>query len=396
MSILKSFKTVLDAGKDFRNSYDALYNNFYQKQDLSKADAKVKDLLKNADVNKIKDKNGNLIGSNLTMEEYLKSVITSIDSMNLTTEQISLLNSDKEKDLLAKISLEKRLKDAYGAGAEVALNYKDSIKLVAEAMATSKSNIKDWKDSFKTDAQLADDMAKNQSYTAYEKVKHYIKLAGHTIGSYTSTEAVKHTATVAKTYKELNTLFDNLKGGIGGLTDSEKEFLDANKALIDSNRKVHDELLKGWIDSLDNASTKISNIADTLRRGVNKLTVQDYYSSMSDTKKYLSSGDYDKFQTSLDKTISSTSALKDKSNFSSSRDMQFAQLVSANQFDNLNIGVSNELETMKKIAKSTSDMYQAQLDNNKVQEEQANEIRTMRKEIQDQNDYIASIAEKVA
>ena len=51
---------------------------------------------------------------------------------------------------------------------------------------------------------------------------------------------------------------------------------------------------------------------------------------------------------------------------------------------------------MEDIAKSTSDLYKAQLESNKVQEAQANEILAMRKEIQDQSDYLSSIEEKIA
>ena len=181
------------------------------------------------------------------------------------------------------------------------------------------------------------------------------------------------------------------------VSGSFKQFGDVVAKTNSDIKTIHDNLLKSWLDILDSAGKKILDTSTNLRNAAGvKQSVSDFYASMKETKGYLSNGNYKDFSTSLDKTSSLTSTLKDSSNFKSYKDMQFAQLIAANQFDNLGTQVKSEKNIMEDIAKNTSDLYQAQLDNNKVQEAQANEILAMRKEIQDQGDYLASIEEKIA
>ncbi len=234
-----------------------------------------------------------------------------------------------------------------------ALDYADAISLVNESLVISTDNIKSYTDSFKTSKELLQDMPFD----------------------------------IATTADSLNTLFENLKGGVDGLTNSELEFLNANKAYLDAIQNTFDDVLNGWMGSLESASDKIKSTAEGLRNiGGNKSTLSDYYSSISQTNSLLDAGDYDAFLTSLDKTIGLTSVLKDSTNFSTLRDMEFTQLVAANQFDSLNTVVNRELDTLKSIAETNSLSYKLQQDQLSIQEEQANEIRTMRKEIQDLND----------
>lgn len=87
-------------------------------------------------------------------------------------------------------------------------------------MAKSNSNIKSFEDSFKTPQQLAQDMAKNLGVT------------------------------LATTQSGLMNLFDSLKGGVDGLNDSEKQLLDANKALIESNSKALNDAWLGQYSPL--------------------------------------------------------------------------------------------------------------------------------------------------
>ena len=186
-----------------------------------------------------------------------------------------------------------------------------------------------------------------------------------------------------------------LDSGVLDALNYKDSILLVSEAMVDSTSLITD-ILDTWIGSLESASDRIVDTANSLRSSASSATLSDYYTSMSATKSYLSNGDYENFDTSLSETISLTSALKDSNNFATQNDMDFAQLVSANQFDNLDIQVNQELTTLNEIAKSTSGTYQAQLDQNDLIEQQANEIKEMRKEIQDQSDYLASIEEKIA
>ena len=660
MSIINSYKEILDAGKSFKNDYDSLFNNFYKNSQLQADKAKVDKLKGNA-----------------SLGDYLKNTIADIDKIKskLSTKNMDTLLSEDPKDLAKKVKLNKEIADAYGNSTAEAINNIKAINNVAQAMATSKNNSKAFLDSFKTQKQLAEDMAKVQGVTLATSQKGlmalYYKLANDTDGLtnadlnllnankalLTSTKAVakaiqdnvhktsqldeiyklthsarsyelyqrqnvlkamgkedkarqiqinklldstkateasnkniaswgktsgadnktlqeladsvsyaytitqRHThrfwghtwsfltdtlktahPEVARTTEELQKLFTKLKGGVGGLTDAELQFLTANKAMIDTSKNnsksfldsfktqkqlaedmakvqgvtlatsqkglmalyyklandtdgltnadlnllnankalltstkavakaiqdnVHktsqldeiyklthsarsyelyqrrnvlkamgkedrarqiqinklldstkaenkrtqaikeyqdkiqttfDNVLNGWMTSLKSSMTQISDTANSLRASsVKGSALAQYYASMATTKKDINSGSYNDFSKSLSKTIQYSSALRDSNNFSNEKDMQFAQLVGANQFDSLNVDVNREYNTLKEIAKSNSKLYKAQEEQNKLIEAQANEIKAMRKEIQDQSDYLIGIEEKIA
>jgi len=126
MSVINSYQTIFDAGKSFKDDYDKLFGNYYKNKALAQAQA---------DVNKLR--------GGQSLQSYLKDVITTIDSMKLTKAQIDLLQSENEKDLPAKIKLEKELSQQYGKNVEAALNYKDSIDLVAQSMGDNVKALND-------------------------------------------------------------------------------------------------------------------------------------------------------------------------------------------------------------------------------------------------------------
>jgi len=282
-------------------------------------------------------------------------------------------------------------------------DYADALSLIDEALQTSTDNIKAWKDSFKSDEELLSDMASELSYTTQETVTSqslvgYEKQTTSWGSSYytpiyedieTLVDVLK-TPEIARTQEELDSLFESLSGGIDGLTYAELEFLNANQDLIDATQSIYEDVLDGWMTSLEDASSRIEDTADSLRSFDESSSVEDYYASMKATTDYLSSGDYDAFNDSLNETIALTSVLKDSSNFNSQRDMEFNQLVAASQFDTLDVSVNDELDVLKQIAEDTSKSYQIQQDTLDIQIEQANEIVKMRKEIEDLRDEMAS------
>ena len=126
MSVINSYQTIFDSGKSFKDDYDKLFGDYYKNKALAQAQA---------DVNKLR--------GGQSLQSYLKDVITTIDSMKLTKAQIDLLQSENEKDLPAKIKLEKELSQQYGKNVEAALNYKDSIDLVAQSMGDNVKALND-------------------------------------------------------------------------------------------------------------------------------------------------------------------------------------------------------------------------------------------------------------
>ena len=188
---------------------------------------------------------------------------------------------------------------------------------------------------------------------------------------------------------QINKLLDSAK--------AENKRTQAIKEYQDKIQTTFDNVLNGWMTSLKSSMTQISDTANSLRASsVKGSALAQYYASMATTKKDINSGSYNDFSKSLSKTIQYSSALRDSNNFSNEKDMQFAQLVGANQFDSLNVDVNREYNTLKEIAKSNSKLYKAQEEQNKLIEAQANEIKAMRKEIQDQSDYLIGIEEKIA
>jgi len=349
---LDGMNQLVDMSSSFKGYYDNITNtNFYKNDSLSKAYDDVYKLTNNTDIS-----------------EYLKDQISSISLLEseLTKENIELLQSQDSSDIIAQIELTKTLseetKKALENGALEALNYKDSIALVSDAIASSANNIKTWEDSFKTETQLLEDMANNIDYQG----------------------------NIATTNDELQNMFETLKDGVGGLTDAELEFLEANEKLIQKTQDIYEDVLGGWIDSLGGSLDTIQNTADSLRMLDNTTTLQDYYNSMSKTQELLQSGMYDEFNDELQKTISLTSALKDSSNFNSKEEMEFNQLVAASQFDQLGVNVNEELDVLKQIAQDTSESYKVQQDTLTIQLQQAEEIRKLRKELQDIRDEMAS------
>ena len=286
MSIIDSYQTIIDAGKDFKDDYDSIFGDFYKNKALKKA---------YTDVNQLR--------GTQSLDAYLKDTIAAIDKMNLTTEQIALLNSEDEKDLADKIELEEQLSKAYGVNIEQALNYKDSIDLVAEAMASSKSNIKSWQDSFKTQDELLQDMAKSFN--------------------------VK----VATTTDELNKLFENLKGGIGGLTDAELEFLNTNKSVV----KSLTELSKNEVEYRESILESTQRITDIMQKAM--------YDAMKATSDYANS---------LQSITNASLSLKDtlEINNVSSRDAQFYYLTKANRAANDTEALLNKSASSKEIKSS--------------------------------------------
>lgn len=205
-----SLDSLKDMSMTFQDAYDAITDTTtYSTKRLMEAYDDVNNLLTNS--------------GNTSLLTYMQNQIQGISDLEIAYgEKVSTLLSDSY-DVATKSAVVLELENLIGAvfdnGAEDALNYLDSIDLVSKAMEKSNKNIKDYQDSFKTQDQLVEEQANSLH-----------------VG-------------ISKTYDALNTMFISLSTDIDGLTDSELDFLNANKALIDANDAVT-KSLNDFVDSI--------------------------------------------------------------------------------------------------------------------------------------------------
>jgi hypothetical protein len=197
----------------------------------------------------------------------------------------------------------------------------------------SLDNIKSWSDSFKTSEQLAFDMA------------------------------VALGAPLATSFEELTMLAEGLTLTGGMLTDAELELLNTNKALLEANEELLQQNVADYINSITSSISKLEGVAGTLRSTIDKLregsqiseqSLTSFYEAMREAQATSTGSDYDVFADAVTKATGLSSVLLDSSNFSSSRDMQFAQLVAANQFEALEATTLEEIDYLKMIADNTA------------------------------------------
>jgi len=323
MSIINSYQTVIDAGKDFKEQYDAIYGPIYKSKRLTDAFKDVTELMNPKGTSILAR---GLYSNNTTTKSYkdfksfLDDTIKSIDAMNLTREEVALLNSDNEKDLSKKIELETRLSQEFGEGAKQALNFKDSIELVAQALADSRNNIEDWLESFRTRSQSLINMAMN----------------------------LDPNMKIATAGNELTRLFERLSGGVEGLSNQEKDFLDANRAYIQ-------DLQQAQFDVLNTALTDLSAVIDKLR-GASTTSTQSlskFKHSMQITQEYLNNKNYEAYNDSLKKTIELSSILTNSDPFSTGNQQKYEQLLAANQFEGMQKAIKPEIDLLTQIRDNT-------------------------------------------
>lgn len=308
LSLLDSMQELKDAGEDFKEAYDSVTGTtFYQAQRLEEAFS---------DVDRLRD--------GLSFSEYLKNEVENIANLQdfLTEDKIELLLLEDPTKLEEQINLVQELEKQTGItfenGAKDALNYLESIELVTDAMVTSRENIKDWNDSFKSSDDLLADLANSMGVD------------------------------VATNLEELNSLFDMLSGGVEGLNDAELELLETNKDYLESIGIITSAMM--GIDVLSPTLDTLQQTIDKLRASSTDSTysLDRYYESMAKTKDLLARDDYTGFAKSLSETTGLSSALYDITAFDGvTNDMLFAQAVAANQFEAMQVDVLTEIDILK-------------------------------------------------
>lgn len=342
MSLLDSMDELKSAKDTFMDLYDDITGTAkYSNQKLNTAFSELQKYLN---------------GKSLT--DYLESEIENIKKLEsfLTEDKINTLLMQDPTKLEEQLKIIEDLRVETGMtfenGAEDALNYLESIKLVSDAMTTSRENIRTFIDSFKSEDMLAQSLASSLSQT------------------------------LATTYDGLLSLFNELSSDTTGLTDadlslleSNKEYIirleeqqeearkkeleaerDLNQAKLDDAQKTYNQI-KSDISSVTSVLSSLKSTIDKLRGGAdttNTYTLDKFYESMSKTQDLLKGKDYKAIQDSLQETIGYSSALMDSKNFSLSKDMQYAQLVAASQFEAMDITLNDELDYLKMIEANTA------------------------------------------
>ncbi|NOQ31786.1 MAG: hypothetical protein GQ570_11750 [Helicobacteraceae bacterium] len=296
---------------DYRDDWIEIYeestgSNKFTQAKLSEAFADIEDLRKQ-------------IGS---------STITDLYSDLITAYDVDFKELKRVYDNSSQAELIQYMTDTFPTmefNPENVYEFIDALDLVGEALATSTENINSFIDSFKTEEQLAQDLAKAVG----------VDLASNT--------------------DELVSLFKQLAYDTEGLTDAEYDLLDANKALIDSGLDDYIDGITSSISTLESAFNSMEAVIDRLRGAAigSSYTLDQFYDSMSETIDLSRTDDYQAFGDSLQDTIAKSNVLMDASAFDSDRNMKFAQLVASNQFESMEETTLEQIDYLKLIEENT-------------------------------------------
>ncbi|WP_455756473.1 tape measure protein [Sulfurimonas sp.] len=308
MSILDISNELKETSSDLKDYYDDITGiSFY-------ADKQLSDAFSDLD---------RLSGSK-SYATYIQEQVTILDQAQALFDEdlISLLLSTNVNDLSRQTDAIRQISastgEVFANGAEDVLNYIESIELVAEAMTSSRENIKSWEDSFKTELELAQDLAGGK---------------------------------LKKSFTDLNSLYLDLSVSGGLLTDTELERLEANKSILDTRLDESLSQVSDGISSFDSTLSSLGSTIDKLRGSASGSTyaLDNYYSSMTETMALSDDVLSDAFKESLENTIGYSSALFEDIYFAKTSDQEFAQLMAAKQFEEMETSTLTQLDYLKTI-----------------------------------------------
>lgn len=341
MSLMDSMSELKSAKSDFMDFYDDVTGtDFFADKKLTDAFESIKKLTKDE-----------------TISNYLYSQVENINKLEefLTEDNIETLLTQDPTKLQEQLDIVEKLRaetgETFEGGAKDALDYLEAIELVSEAMATSRENIKSFIDSFKNETQLL------------------------------SSQALKLNTIIPTTMNELFSQFLFFRDDIEGLTDEELTYLEdsklyletKNEELLEAQQDSIQAQIDGYNDLTTNVTSNISSIEtmlSSLDTTINKLrgstfdttySLEQFYINMKKTiaLSQLDSVDYNIMQDSLSSTIEYSDALFDSKNFKNEWDMNFAQAVALNQFEDLDLTLNDELSLLEQIEINTANTVEA-------------------------------------
>jgi len=252
------------------------------------------------------------------------------DIMN--QENIGILMSQDSGALQQQVALLEEIQLQTGMtfenGAREALDYLESIDLVAEAMGRIRENTEDlysrWFELVNSDeAILSRDRA-----------------------------------------NEINALTDEgnklLLARIHAEEDRQKQLEESLNAEKNSLNELLNETVSS-INMLSGAMSSLNSVIISLRGSAigAEYTMDEYYKSMSLTMSLSDLSDYDAFVESLRETMGGVKILSNSNLFTSAADQKFAQLVAANQFENFEEGMQTEIDYLRQIEINTREQIDA-------------------------------------
>ena len=280
LSMVETVNELKEASETFEESFDSITGTmFYETQRLTTAFS---------DFDRLRGES--------SYADYLQTQVTNIRALEaeLDTDMVELLLSNDPSRIAEQIEAINALSVAAGesfeGGAEEALNYLESIELVAESMASSRDNIKEWTDNFKSEFELMADSFSNINPKGMQDVESFVRsfyeiglnrtpvdsevsfwtdavsngaVAIENLFSTMRTAATSHSENMsyyAESLDELDKLFLLFSKDIDGLTDNEMTALQESFRLID-----------GAIDSIDSKYQQYSPSTDKSFSDVDKM-----------------------------------------------------------------------------------------------------------------------------
>lgn len=346
LGIIDSMNELKEASEDFKDSYDAITGSmYYENKRLVDAFSDIEKIIGSRTLDQYLKENiegieildvalmgsiDSLFGERLpaSLEKYVDANATVFDT--LLSQNVA--DIEAQTTILAELSMQTGI--VFEGGAEEALNYIESIELVAEAMANSRENI---------------EYFLNGLLTSEEQTQ---KLAD-TIGVELATSA-----------EELAYLFRQLAYDADGLTDTELDLLKANKDLLENTDDYQAEI-DSLNESLNKTTTSISTlngVLQTLDTTIEKLrsasrtseqNLQVFYDAMAEAQSLAGTELYESYADAVRRASTTSSALFEAGNFTTANDMKFAQLVAANQFEELADYTKTEIDYLEEIADNT-------------------------------------------
>jgi len=318
LDVIDIIGTMSESGDDFKQFFDNITG------DMHYENARLKQAYE--DVDRLRGEE--------SFGDFLQSEIENIPKLVefLTPQTLELLRGTdptKINEQIAKIEeLSNITKMSFNEGAEGALNYLESIGLVADAMAEITEQRKDFENI------LARIGASDAEILAMDRIE------------------------------ELSEVTDDYNRSL-------LEEIHAKQDAIKASNDYEEELRTTLQETLNSVSLEISTldgVLNSLSGVINKLkdsafgsgfSLQRFNTSMSETLALSASGDSAAFEKSLRTTIGASDILFNQDAFETARDMQFAQAIAINQLEGIEVDTLEQIDYLRLIEENTREQLEA-------------------------------------
>jgi TP901 family phage tail tape measure protein len=301
------------------------------------------------------------------MTKSRENIASFIDSFRTDIDRLAIQSRELDVPIAKTTDELKRLFDILSQGQDglndTELEFLNLNKAFIDAL-------NDQSEAIENNTQLLQDQV-NMYNTSSKNIESFIRSL-MTQEQLTNRLANQMGVNVANNVDELSSLFVQLSDDADGLNDSELELINTNKDYIVSLQGI-DEQVKEFnddINSLERVLGSLGNVIDELSGSVygSEYYLTEFYKAMDETLALAQSGDTQAFADRLDDTIGYSAALMNADNFTSQRDMTYAQAVALNQFKSLEDITYDEIDYMRDqvslledIEENTRNTYQALL-----------------------------------